>query len=295
MMKSMDGMIHRFRIGQIDCTALSDGYLVYAPPTFPRPADLRFLNAPKDRLDEMLREDGLDLQEWAEFRSGYTCLLIKTGEHVVLVDTGAGDLGPHTGRLLDSLALDGMSPEDVDSVLITHAHPDHLGGNADDQGRCRFPMAEWIISEREWDFWTGGQAERELPEHGREVILGCARRNLSVLEEHVRLVRGEEQILPGVAVIPAPGHTPGQSAVRVSSQGDTLYCVSDVVLHPLHVRRPRWVAVVDMLPTQTVATRESLLQRAAAEEALVMGFHFPFPGLGHLVPRGDGWDWVPLV
>jgi len=293
-MDDMDRMIHRFSIGQVGCTAVSDGHLVYAPPLSPLPANLLFANAPHDQLGEMLREYGLDLQGWGEWTSSYTCLLIKTGGYAVLVDTGAGDLGPDTGRLLDSLALDGTSPEDVDMVVITHAHPDHLGGNTDDQGRSRFPRAEWVISEQEWDFWTKGQAQRELPQHGGEAMLGYAGRNLSVLKDHIRLVNGEMEILPGILVIPAPGHTPGQLAVRVSSRDQVLYYLSDVVLHPLHVRRPQWVAAVDMLPGQAVVTRESLLRRASVEEAVVMSFHFPFPGLGRILPRSDGWEWERL-
>jgi glyoxylase-like metal-dependent hydrolase (beta-lactamase superfamily II) len=293
-MSDMDRNIHRFNTGRVDCTAVSDGHFVYSPPLFPPPADFLFVNAPSGQLEAMLRQGAVDPKEWGEWTSPYTCLLIKTEKHVVLVDTGAGGLGPHTGRLLESLALDGVGPEDVDLVVITHAHPDHLGGNTDDQGHRRFASADWILSEREWDFWTKGEAERWLPEHSREVLLGYASRNLSVLEDRVRLVKGEEEVLPGVLVIPAPGHTPGQLAVRVSSEGESLYCLADVLLHPLHVRRPQWVAAVDVLPTQLVVTRESLLQRAAVEEALVMSFHFPFPGLGRVLPRGDGWEWEPL-
>ena len=230
-----------------------------------------------------------------DWNSSYTCLLIRTGEHLALVDTGAGSLGPTTGQLPLTLAQLGIGPSDIDLVVITHAHPDHLGGNTDAQGELRFPTAQWVMSEREWQFWTGGEAERELPEHGRDVLLGFALRNLSVIKDRVRLVSGDEEILPGIRVVPAPGHTPGHVAVIVQSKGQSLYGLSDVVLHPAHMREPQWVAVVDMLPTQTVATRRSLLGAAAAEEALVMAFHFPFPGLGRVLPKADGWQWTPAA
>ncbi len=288
----MDTSTYHFKVGQVDCTAVSDGRFAYAPPLFPPPADFLFANAPADERSEVLEGAGIDPQGWTEWMSSYTCLLLGTGGRLVLVDTGAGSLGPETGRLPDSLALAGVEPEEVDLVIITHAHPDHLGGNTDSHGRLRFAAADWAMSKREWEFWTGGEAARDLPEHGRDVLLGYAQRNLSVLKDRVRLVEGEEEILPGVRIVPAPGHTPGQVAVVVSSEGESLYCLSDLVLHPAHVTRPEWVAMVDTLPTQLVATRRSLLEKAAREEALVMAFHFPFPGLGRVMSEADGWAWI---
>jgi len=289
----MDTGTYHFKVGRIDCTAVSDGHFIYAPPLFPPPAAFLFANAPDDRRRQVLEEVGIDPEEWTEWTSPYTCLLLGIAGRLVLVDTGAGGLGPDTGRLLESLALAGVGPEDIDTVVLTHAHPDHLGGNTDAEGGLRFAAAEWVISEREWGFWTGGEAARELPEHSRDVLLGYAQRNLSVLEDRVRLVRGEEEILPGIRIIPAPGHTPGHVALWVTSEGESLYVLSDAVLHPVHVAEPEWVAMVDMLPPEVVATRRSLLGRAATGQALVMAFHFPFPGIGRVASEGEAWVWIP--
>jgi glyoxylase-like metal-dependent hydrolase (beta-lactamase superfamily II) len=289
--EQMDAGTYRFQVGDFDCVAISDGSFAYAPPLFPLPADLLFVNAPKDRLAQTLPAHGLEMEEWKVWTSAYTCLLVNTGSSRVLIDTGAGGLGPKTGRLLENLASVGVDPGQIDLVVLTHGHPDHLGGNTDADGNILFPRADWMMSRAEWEFWMEGPAEAVLPEHSKAVLLGYARRNLEPIKERLTLVTGEEEIQPGIWVVPAPGHTPGHIAVRIGSSPEELLCISDVVLHPLHVEEPEWFAVVDMLPDQLVAQRRALFARAAIAECQVMAFHFPFPGLGRVSPKGAGWRW----
>jgi glyoxylase-like metal-dependent hydrolase (beta-lactamase superfamily II) len=290
----MSSNTYHFKVGPIDCVALSDGIFDYGPPLFPPPGNLLFVNAPKDRLERRLQEHGLNPEKGETWTSDYTCLLVNTGEHRVLIDTGAGALGAETGRLLGSLRAAGVDPEEVDYVILTHGHPDHLGGNVDAQGSLVFAEAHWIMSRIEWDFWMEGEAELVLPEHGRDVLLGTAQRNLSAIRDRISLVGGEAEIVPGVRILPAPGHTPGHVAIAVSSAGEELLCLVDLVLHPVHIQEPEWFAVFDMLPDQLVAARHALLGRAAVEKSLVMAFHFPFPGLGRVSPSGVSWQWEPL-
>jgi len=290
----MNTDIYRFKLGDFQCIAVSDGTHTYAPPTFPPPAIFLFANAPRKRLEQTLREHNLYPEQWAEWVSPYICLVVNTGEHRVLVDTGANGLDPNTGRLLENLQAERIGPEDIDTVILTHGHPDHIGGNTDAEGKLVFPNARFVMWKDEWDFWTSERAELELDEHVREVLLKFARKNLPPIQGQLELVDHETEIVSGIRALAAPGHTPGHMALAISSRGEQLLYVSDAVLHPIHLEQPEWYSAVDFAPEQVVATRRGLLKRAAAEKALVLAFHFPFPGLGHVSQSGDTWQWQPI-
>lgn len=276
-----------FQVGSICCTVLSDGYYSFPTPWV-------FPNADPDELAWALDKRRLPQES---VLSPYTCLLIETGRHVVLVDTGGGGSLPTTGALVARLEVAGIRPRDVDTVVLTHAHPDHIGGTLNSTGRPAFPNARYVLSELEWDFWTTGRAELRdlrLPKDVKGTMEFTARRCLGALRFQVEPIDGEGEIVPGVRAIPAPGHTPGHLAILLSSEGQNLLNVGDAAVHPLHLEHPAWENGFDLSGGIAIATRRELVERAASEKMHLMAFHFPFPSVGRVSKLpGGGWEWSP--
>ena len=277
----MDTESYQFNVGNFECVSISDGSHDYPLQDF-------FANVPKGQIEELLRQRNLPTDH---ITTPYTYLFVYTGEHRVLVDMGAGNLFPTTGRLVQNMKAAGIEPAEIDTVIITHAHPDHIGGTLDEEGNPVFPSAHYYIWKDEWDFWFSETAFAKAP----EIFVKIARKNLEPIKERVSLLEHESEILPDIRVIAAPGHTPGHIVVSVSSGDEQLLYIGDTVLYPLHLEHPDWIPIYDILPEKAAASKRRIFTCAAAEKAWVIGQHFPpFPSLGHVIKKGEGWQWQPI-
>jgi glyoxylase-like metal-dependent hydrolase (beta-lactamase superfamily II) len=282
---------HRFQVGDFQCTVLSDGYVAH-------PSSWFFPNADREELGKALASRG---SATGRVISPYTCLLIETGREVVLADAGLGQASSTSGAIVARLEMAGIRPKDIDTVVFTHAHPDHIGGAVDWRDRRAplpvFPDARYVMAEAEWDFWMSPRVDLRglrVAEDVKSAIQLTARKSLQAFRHQVELISGETEILPGVRAIPAPGHTPGHLALLLRSQSSQLLNLGDAAVDPLHLEHPEWQNGFDLEPDRALDTRRRLLERAAADGMAVMAFHFPFPSVGRVAARsGDGWDWTP--
>jgi glyoxylase-like metal-dependent hydrolase (beta-lactamase superfamily II) len=221
-----------------------------------------FIRASSEQIDLAFKKHSLIWrEEWSTWVSPYNCLLVDTGEHRVLIDTGADGYGPDTGKLPHNLLSNGVSLDSIDRVVLTHAHPDHIGGCTDDLGRSVYSRAHYTMLKDEWDFWRSGRAEKEINEIDRESLLQIEFKNLPAIRNQLQLIEGEQDIVPGVRTIPAPGHTPGHMAVLITSGEHKLLYLSDALFHPLQVGHPEWSGLADLDSGQTIASRRYLLNK----------------------------------
>ncbi len=245
-------------------------------------------NAPRSEVEAALQALGLSPQF---VTTPYTSLYVDTGVHQVLVDTGGGEVLDTTGNLLNNMHKAGIEPENIDTVIISHAHPDHVGGLLDERGETVFPQATFYMSKTEWEFWFSEGADVHpggwMPEFIREKLLP--------IEAQTVLLEREGEILPEVSALFAPGHTPGHMVISFTSLGEQLLYTGDVALHPIHLAHPDWLAVFDVTSEMAVASRRCIFDLAAATGCWVMGQQFPpFPSLGQVVKKGIGWEWQPI-
>jgi glyoxylase-like metal-dependent hydrolase (beta-lactamase superfamily II) len=273
---------YSFRIGDIDCLAVKDGETTYEAADY-------VSNAP---LEDVTRALELHRHPPDAIPSPYSGLVIQAGASNVLIDTGAGDLSPKVGKLGRNRRAAGVEPEAIDTVVLTHGHPDHIGGNVDDAGQPNFPNARFVMFRDEWDYWTD---EANLARHA-PIFGAWSRRNLLPLRDRVELLDRETEIAPGIHAISAAGHTAGQLAIAIRSGGEELLYVSDAAVHPIHLENPDWHPVWDHDRQQASQTKRHLFDRAAREQSIVLAFHFPpFPSLGHVTRRGRAWHWEAMA
>ncbi|MBV9556803.1 MAG: MBL fold metallo-hydrolase [Pseudolabrys sp.] len=278
--------VYRLKLGNYQVTALYDGL-------WPVKLDDDFIrNASRSQVDKALTAAFLAP---GILPISFTALLVNTGSKLILIDTGtAGQITDSAGTLPANLALAGVSPKEIDTIVISHFHPDHINGIKTKDGAKVFPNAEIMVPEPEWQFWMNDANLNAATGTVRKYFLNARRIFRDLVKDVHRFTPGAE-VAPGITSLAAYGHTPGHCAFTVSSGQASMLVLSDSARDPaLFVRHPDWQPSFDMDGGIAVETRRALLDRAAADRLLVHGYHFPFPACGHIAKVKRDFELVPV-
>jgi glyoxylase-like metal-dependent hydrolase (beta-lactamase superfamily II) len=275
---------YRHKLGTFEVTVLSDGNL---------PFDADLFSGEKERAQQLLdkayfpRKSTTSVNTW----------LINTGRHVVLVDTGGSShFVPTLGRLPKHLADAGVSPDQIDVVVITHMHPDHVPGLLDADKKVMFKNAVVHVGDEEYAFWTSDEVYSKVPDDAKG-FFDLARMSTKPYEDAGKLQTYKDgaSILSGITAMAARGHTPGHSMVHLSSNGSDLLLWGDIVHNAvLQFPEPDRSIVYDADPAMAIASRKRVFDMVASDGLLFAGAHLPFPGLGRATKAQSGYTYVPL-
>ncbi len=275
---------HRFIVGDAEVTVVSDGPLPLGDPSG------TFIGIPKEEVKKMLVEHFLSPDNVVLEQNSP---IVNTGDKLILFDTGMGTskaFGPTTGRQQKSMAEAGIKPEDIDAVVLSHAHIDHIGGIVDANDKPLFPNAQYYIAQSDLDFWTD---EGKLGGPLKDFVLH-ARKNLLPVRDRLVFFKDGQEFLPGVQAMAAPGHTVGHHMFMVTSNGKSFAFLGDLTHHAvLLLEKPLMEFSYDTDPKQAAQTRVKMLDMLAANNIPVMSYHFAWPGYGHVAKSGDGFRYFP--
>ncbi|HWU56088.1 MAG TPA: MBL fold metallo-hydrolase [Rhizomicrobium sp.] len=221
----------------------------------------------------------------------FSQLLVRLGRRTILIDTGHGPLV--AGLLVSSLAAANVSPAEVTDILITHSHYDHIGGLVDKTGHSAFPNAKIHMSAAEWSFVRSGGVASTRNFEGRRYVLE-PKPVAEVVKGQVITFAPGDTLFPGITSVALPGHTPGHVGYEISSRGQRLLVVGDMVHNSIiSLARPEWTDGFDVEPKVGIETRVAMLKKLAASGDLVFAEHFPYPSIGQIKVQGDGFAWEP--
>jgi glyoxylase-like metal-dependent hydrolase (beta-lactamase superfamily II) len=283
---------YRYKVGSFECTSINDG-------AFVRPVDNFVSNITKAEAEAAAEAVYMPP---GKITVPFNPQLINTGGKLVLIDTGNGVamLEPSkgaVGRTLQNLAAAGVDAKSIDLVVISHLHPDHTNGIRAADGAMAFPNAEIMVPAKDWEFWMSDENSARLQSNETmKNYFANVKKIYAGIESKVTKYDWGKEVAPGITSVAAPGHTPGHTTFVVASGNSRVLLQSDVTNIPeFFLRNPDWHVAYDFEPELAQKTRHKFYDMAAAERALVVGFHFTFPSMGHVEKDGAGYRLVPVA
>ena len=270
-------VVFRFPLGKFEITTIFDGGVALDGPH-------PIFGANQDAAAVAAYAEANNLPG-KRMEIGFTPVIVNTGKELVLFDTGNGaGRRPNAGALLSRLAEAGYKADQIDVVVLTHFHPDHIGGMMED-GKPAFPNARYVTGQVEYDFWSA-------PDKADNPVGKLVKSNIVPVAGKTTFLGNEGSVASGITSIAAFGHTPGHMAYHIESEGKRLLLIGDSCNHfVMSMQRPDWHVRFDMDKDGAAETRKKVLSMAAADRILITGYHMPFPAVGYVEAMGEGFRW----
>ena len=282
---------YRFKLGAFEVTNILDaGAMIDGP--WPIVGE----NRPAEEVEQLMQENLLPPKK---FQPGFTPTIVNTGREVVLFDTGNGAGGfvprPYGGWLAEKLSTAGFSADQIDIVVLSHCHPDHIGGVLEG-GKPLFPNARYVVGAVEYDFWAKSDRLSAAPDSNEFKSAKLFQASLVPFASRITFLKPGEDVVTGIRAVEAFGHTPGHLAFLIESAGKLALFWGDCAHHEVaSLARPEWHASFDMDKEKGAATRKRIYDMAATERFAVIGYHTSFPSLGFVARSGTAYRWLPAT
>lgn len=275
--------VQRLKVGEFEVTAILDGHIDLPLSLFPK-AEAAGV--------KRLQQEAF-VPEADSVRGAINTYVVNTGDRLVLVDGGAGALmGPTAGKLADNLRAAGVDPGAIDTILVTHLHPDHIGGLFSKEGAALFPKAEMAVHEADIGFWNNTEIMAKVPDEVKPFFV-AAQTSLKAYGARLRRIGADGEVLKGISSMHLPGHTPGHTGFRVTSgKGDLLIWGDVVHAAVLQFAKPDWALAFDVDQDMAIATRKKVFDMASTDRVQVAGMHLPYPGIGNIAKASEGYRYV---
>lgn len=277
---------YRFKLGAFEVTTLYDGAIA-----IPKVHPIFGKNQKIEDVQAFLTQNHLPTDKMS---ISFTPVIVNTGKNVVMFDSGYGEerRAKGAGMAASALAAAGLTPDQIDVIVITHAHPDHVSGLMEN-GKANYPNARYVVGDVEYNFWS----RKELLESSSKNMVRRAtavHNNLVPLAEKASFIKPGADVVTGITSVGAFGHTPGHMCFHIESAGKRFLIFADTTNHYVaSLAKPDWHCAFDMDAEAAVISRKKILDMIATEKIASAGYHMPFPAVGYVEKQGSGYRWVP--